>query len=102
MRYSPYGGGSAVPFRLSAYPEQSQAMAALLLGMTSFVFVGILAPFAWLIGHRELAAIDAGRRSPDNRAAANAARILGIAGTVFLVIIATVFSLALVGVIEVT
>lgn len=66
------------------YPEQSQATTALVLGILGIVVCGILAPFAWNIGGKELAAIDAGRRPPENRGTANAGRILGIVGTVLL------------------
>ena len=69
-----------------AYPEQSQATTALVLGILGIVICGILAPFAWNIGNKELAAIDAGRRPPENRGTANAGRILGIIGTVLLAI----------------
>jgi len=44
----------------------------------------VLAPIAWSIGNKELLAIDAGRRDPTNRGSANAGKILGIIGTVFL------------------
>lgn len=66
------------------YPEPSQATTVLVLGILGLVLCGILAPFAWVMGNRELQAIDSGRRSPDNRGTANAGRILGIIGTVFL------------------
>ncbi len=66
------------------YPEQSQATTVLVLGILGIVICGILAPFAWSMGNKELAAIDAGRRSPENRGSANAGRILGIVGTVLL------------------
>jgi hypothetical protein len=66
------------------------------------MMTGIFAPFAWLIGSKELAAIDAGRRSPDNRSTANAGRVLGMAGSALVIGIAVIFLLALVGVIEVT
>jgi hypothetical protein len=69
----------------SPYPEQSQATTALVLGILGLVICGgILSPFAWVMGHREMQAIDAGRRPPDNRGTANAAKILGIVGTVLL------------------
>ena len=87
---------------VSAYPEQSKATIALVLGILSFLLIGILAPFAWLIGSNELAAIDAGRRSPDNRVRANAGRVLGIVGTALVIGIATLFMLAVVGVIQVS
>lgn len=66
------------------YPEPSQATTVLVLGILGLVLCGILAPFAWVMGNRELEAIDAGRRSPENRGTANAGRILGIIGTVIL------------------
>ena len=68
------------------YPEQSQATTILVLGILSLVICGVLGPFAWSMGNTELAAIDAGRRSPDGRGTANAGRILGIISTVLLVI----------------
>lgn len=69
------------------YPEASQATTVLVLGILGLpFFCGVLAPFAWVMGNRELAAIDSGLRPPENRGTANAGRILGIVGTVFLAI----------------
>lgn len=70
----------------SRYPEASQATTILVLGILSIVVCGFLAPFAWVMGNNELAAIDAGRRPPENRGTANAGRILGIIGTVLLAV----------------
>lgn len=72
------------PSESGSYPEQSQATTILVLGILGIVICGILAPFAWNMGNKELAAIDAGRRTPENRGTANAGRILGIIGTVLL------------------
>ena len=72
------------PSESSAYPEQSQATTILVLGILGIVICGILAPFAWSMGNKELAAIDSGRRNPENRGTANAGRILGIVGTILL------------------
>ena len=83
-------------------PERSQASIALLLGILGIVFVGIFAPFAWVVGNKELTAIDAGRRPPGNRSAANVGRLLGIVGTVVVVGAVTLFVLALVGIVEVS
>ncbi|MDP9494488.1 MAG: DUF4190 domain-containing protein [Actinomycetota bacterium] len=66
------------------YPEASQATTALVLGILGIVICQVLAPFAWVMGNKEMQAIDAGRRSPENRGTANAAKILGIVGTVLL------------------
>jgi len=69
----------------SPYPEQSQATTALVLGILGLVICGgILSPFAWVMANREMQAIDAGRRPPENRGTANASRVLGIVGTVIL------------------
>jgi hypothetical protein len=54
------------------------------MGILGLIICGILAPFAWVMGNKELAAIDSGLRSPENRSTANAGRILGIIGTVLL------------------
>lgn len=84
------------------YPEASQATTALVLGILGMLFCGIMAPFAWSIGAKELAAIDSGRRPPENRGTANAGRILGIVGTVFLGIGFVLVTLILVGAVSMT
>ena len=68
----------------NVFPEASQATTILVLGILGIVVCGPLAIFAWVMGNNELAAIDAGRRPPENRGTANAGRILGIIGTVLL------------------
>lgn len=68
------------------YPEKSQATTVLVLGIVGLLICSVLGPFAWSMGNTELAAIDAGRRPPENRGTANAGRILGIITTVFLII----------------
>ena len=80
------------------YPEKSQATVALLLGILGLMLVGILAPLALVIANKELAAIDAGRRSPNNRATAKTGRFLGIVGTLLVLGVVLLFVLALVGV----
>ena len=74
------------PSDQNRYPEASQATTVLVLGILSLVICQVLGPFAWVMGNRELEAIDSGRRPPDNRGTANAGRILGIIGTAFLAI----------------
>jgi hypothetical protein len=73
------------PSESRAYPEPSQATTVLVLGILSILFQ-ILGPVAWILGDKELAAIDAGRRSPENRSSAVAGKVLGIIGTVLLVL----------------
>lgn len=72
------------PSESGAYPESSQATTVLVLGILGIVACGILGPIAWVMGNNELAAIDSGRRPPENRGTANAGRILGIISTVLL------------------
>jgi len=88
------------PSDSGSYPEQSQATTILVLGILGIVICGILAPFAWSMGTKELAAIDAGRRPPENRGTANAGKILGIIGTVLLAIGVIVILLLVVGTIS--
>jgi hypothetical protein len=66
------------------YPEKSQATTVLVLGILGLLICSVLGPVAWSMGNTELAAIDAGRRPPENRNTANAGRILGIITTVLL------------------
>jgi hypothetical protein len=66
-----------------AYPEESQATTILVLGILSLICSCLpLGIAAWVMGNRELQAIDSGRRNPDNRGTANAGRIIGIVATV--------------------
>jgi len=81
--YPPPPGGPGYPYQ---HYEPSQATTALVLGILGIVICSILAPVAWSIGNTEIQAIDAGRRNPANRSTANAGRIMGIVGTVFLLL----------------
>lgn len=69
-----------------AYPENSQATPSLVVSIVGLVCCGVAAPVAWYMAQQELAGIAAGRRDPANEGTANAARIIGIIGTVFLAI----------------
>ncbi len=68
------------------YAEDSQSTTILVLGILSLVLCQVLGPFAWVMGNKEIAAIDAGRRPPENRGTAQAGRILGIISTVLLLV----------------
>jgi hypothetical protein len=69
---------------VSAYPEPSQAVLALVLGILHFVVCPILGPIGWYLAKNEEDGIAAGRRDPANASLANAAKIVGIIGTVLL------------------
>lgn len=79
----------------SQFPEQSQATTVLVLGILSLVCLPILGPVAWVLGNQELQAIEDGRRDPSNRSTANAGKILGIIGTVLILIVVVVAILGL-------
>ena len=83
------------------YPEKSRATAVLVLGILAVAASGIFGPFAWWMGNRELAGIDAGNRSPDNRGMAKVGRILGIVGSVLIVGAVALFAMAFAGIIKV-
>ncbi len=89
------------PSESGAYPEASQATTILVLGILGVVVCQFLGPVAWVMGNNELQAIDAGRRNPENRGTANAGRILGIVGTVLMLIGIFLVILAIVGVLTV-
>ena len=64
------------------YAESSQATMVLVFGLLGLLLCQLFSPVAWVMGNKELAAIDAGRRPPNDRTMANIGRILGIVGTV--------------------
>ena len=64
------------------YPEESQAVLALVLSIVGLVACsGLLCPVGWYFGRKELEGIDAGRRDPSKRDIAKAGQIIGIIGT---------------------
>lgn len=77
------------------YPESSQAVTALVLGILGVITCPFLGPVAWVLGRRELAGIDTGRRPPDGRSMASAGRVLGIIGSFFIfLLIAAIVAVA--------
>ena len=76
-------------------PESSASGAALVLGVLTFP-MPFLGPFAWFIGHREVKAIDAGRRDPAGRREANFGRIVGMVATILAVAVVAFVAFALI------
>ncbi|MGH9379408.1 MAG: DUF4190 domain-containing protein [Thermoanaerobaculia bacterium] len=70
----PTGGGSG------------KAVTTLVLGILSIVCCGLLGPVAWVMGNGELKAIAAGTSPSSNETMAKIGKILGIIGTVLLVL----------------
>jgi hypothetical protein len=77
---APYPGDAAM------YREPSQAVLALVVALIGLFVFQIISPVAWVIAHREIQGIDQGRRNPTNRGMAVAAKVIGIIGTVLLVL----------------
>ena len=53
----------------------------LILGIVGLVVCQVVSPFAWVMGNRVIAEIDASNGQLGGRSNANAGRILGIVGT---------------------
>ena len=76
----------------AGYPPQMppqdhpRAMLALILGILGLVVCSVLAPFAWSIGRKAVREIDASGGRIGGRSTAQAGYILGIVGTVLLVL----------------
>jgi hypothetical protein len=93
---NPYGAqpyGAYPPAYGTGLPEHPSATTALVLGivgLVGIVFCGgltlVLSPFAWAIGRRSVREIDASPGRYSGREKANAGRIMGLIGTVLLVI----------------
>ena len=77
----PMGGGTA-----AAKSDNKRALWSLILGIVGVICCQLAAPFAWWMGRAEVKAIDAGLGSAENRGLALAGMILGIVGTVLLVL----------------
>ena len=67
-------------------PASNRATIALILGILGVVCCGLCAPFAWVMGNRELEAIRSGLAPAANQGLATAGKILGIIGSVLLIL----------------
>jgi Na+-transporting methylmalonyl-CoA/oxaloacetate decarboxylase gamma subunit len=67
----------------SGYPEPSGAATVFALGIASlFVLQFILGPIVWLMGRKEIRAIEDGRRSPEGLEKARTGKNLGMVATI--------------------
>jgi hypothetical protein len=80
----PYGAPQYTSAYGAAAPDHPQATTVLILGILGIVVCGILAPFAWVMGNRVVAEIDASNGQIGGRGNAQAGRICGIVGTVLI------------------
>jgi hypothetical protein len=65
-------------------PDHQQALLVLILGILGFAVCLLISPFAWVIGNRVVAEIDASNGRLGGRSMANAGRICGIVGTLLI------------------
>ena len=70
----------------AARPNAPNAVLALVLGIVGVAACSVCAPFAWYFGQQAEQAVDHSGGSLDGRSLATAGKILGMVGTVFLVI----------------
>ncbi len=87
----PYGGqqpyGAPPGFPPGAFaPVHPRATTSLVLGILGIVICGVVAPFAWQMGKRTVAEIDASNGQLGGRGAAQAGYVLGLIGTCLLVL----------------
>jgi uncharacterized membrane protein YjgN (DUF898 family) len=69
-----------------AQSSSTQAIVSLVLGILGVICCGLLAPIAWYMGSQELKAIREGRSPAAGEGLAKAGMILGIIGSIFLVL----------------
>ena len=72
--------------------EHPQATLAFVLGLLSVLGLTILGPFGWYIGNKVVGEIDRDGRQFANRGIAMAGKVLGIIGTVFLILSVLAFA----------
>ena len=90
----PPGYGSAAP---QVFAEESQAVLAICMSVIGiFLCGGALSPFGWHLGKKELDGIASGHRDPSKRNVANAAKIIGMIGSVYFSIILVLAAITLV------
>lgn len=86
---SPYGGAYQ-----QSWSRPHQGNVILVLGILSLVLCQLLGPIAWIMGQNDLREIDRGVMDPSGRSATQAGMILGIIGTVLMVLWCGCVSLA--------
>ena len=93
--------GQQPPYGQPGYgyrPQQDhpKAMTSLILGILGLVVCGFVAPFAWRIGKRTVDEIDASGGQWGGRSTAKAGYILGLIGTILLILGVLTFVILLV------
>lgn len=85
-----YGGQYSFAPQVPPHPSATTALVLSLVALVGIVVCGgitlVLSPFAWVIGGRAVREIDASPGTYSGRELANAGRIMGIIGTVLLIV----------------
>jgi hypothetical protein len=87
--YAPSSPASYAPpygIRTRSWSKPHQGNTILTLGILSIVCCAIMGPIAWIMGQSDLKEIDRGAMDPSGRGTTQAGMILGIIGTVLLVL----------------
>ena len=68
----------------------------MVLGILGLVLCGVIGPFAWVMGSKAVKQIDANPNAYSGRGEANAGKIMGIVGTVLLILGVVLFGILIV------
>lgn len=96
-----YSVASQAPWGLPASYNHPRGTTVLVLGILSVVMVPVLGPFAWAMGRRALREADAAPHPTANRSTLQAGMVLGILGTVFM-LLGLLWVLAVMGIVVTT
>ena len=88
----PAPGGFSPAYR-PTYTESVSGATVLVFGVLGLLFCPLFGPLAWYTGGRSLSAIDAGRANPAERTNVSIGRILGIIGSLWMLLIIVFFIL---------
>ena len=82
----PYGAAPQAPWGPAAAYAHPRGTLVLVLGILSIVVAPVFGPFAWVMGRKALREVDAAPHVTSNRSTLQAGTILGIIGTVLMII----------------
>ena len=82
----PYAAAPQAPWGVPATWTHPRGTTVLVLGILSVVLAPVLGPFAWVMGRRALSEADAAPSPPVNRSSLQAGMVLGVIGTVLMVL----------------
>lgn len=83
----PHLGGAPAWTAQGVYPESSNAVLVLILGLVSVFMFPFVGPVAWIMGNTEVRAIRHQRRPPDNLGLARVGRAMGAFATMMMVLL---------------